>query len=87
MARPSPREASQWRPVSYFVLMFFVVLFALALIGIAPWIQALYASWVGVGVIALVHAEVEPETPQRFAANLKRFLRSHIWPLYMPRNR
>lgn len=47
MARPSPREISQWRPVSYFVVMLFVVLFALALIGIAPWIQALYASWVG----------------------------------------
>ncbi|WP_123659407.1 hypothetical protein [Salinisphaera japonica] len=57
-----------------------VVLLVLALLGIAPWIQALYASWVGVGMIALVHAEVEPETPQRFTANLKRFLRSQVWP-------
>ncbi len=60
--------------------MLFVVLLVLALLGIAPWIQALYASWVGVGMIALVHAEVEPETPQRFTANLKRFLRSQVWP-------
>lgn len=63
------------------------MVFILALLRVHVWIQAAYASWVGVGIMALVNAKAVPETPQRFLDNLKRFLKSHVWPLYMPKDR
>lgn len=87
MTRPSRQESTQRRPVAYFVIMLFIVIFIQALLGVHVWIQAAYASWVGVGIFALVNAGVEPEMPQRFMDNLKRFLSSHLWPFYMPKDR
>lgn len=69
-------------PLAYFLGQLLVIEMLAGYLA-PTWVLAGYASWLAVGIGALVKCSIEPGLPMTFAGNLRRIARAHVWPIYL----